>query len=65
MNARFWVYWNYDWVKLTLAPGQVLQLYDGGSTEEGYWFLEELFEHDGDTVVRTTRSGGSDCDGPI
>lgn len=65
MNARFWIWWNDDWVKLTLEPNTTLQLYDAHETDEGYSFQSEFFEHDGDTLIRESTSGGRDCDGPI
>ena len=65
MNARFWTWWNGDWVKLTLRPGEVVLLYESHETDEGYSFQEERFEHDGDSLIRESASGGRDCDGPI
>lgn len=36
MNARFWVYLNGDWVKLTLRPGQFIEHREISTDEEGY-----------------------------
>lgn len=65
MNARFWVYWNGGWVKLTLRRGETVTLYECHSTDEGYAFRREDFSYYGTSVQRTVISGGSDCDGPI
>lgn len=65
MNARFWVWWNDGWVKLTLRPGQVVHLHESHPTDEGYSYTEEVYEHDGDEVIVTYEQGGSDCDGPL
>ncbi len=62
-NARFWVFTDAGWVKLTLRPGQKLGICHGGLTDEGWsrdwstWELEDGF------VCREYGSEGRDCDG--
>lgn len=34
-NARFWVWHNDDYVKLTLSPGESISTFQSESTEEG------------------------------
>lgn len=65
MRARFWVYWNGSFVKLTLAPGERVSLFRGGPTDEGYFQESETyyFREDESEVVQDFNSWGSDCDG--
>lgn len=71
MNARFWVYWNATFTKLTMRPGQYLAMTTGGPTDEGYeretgeyWFVEGAGAGDDQGVIRAewTREA-RDCDG--
>ena len=63
-NARFWVYHpSGSWVKLTLRPGQRVELHSGQRTEEGYSCEAETFEHDGAGVAHSWCTWGMDCDG--
>ena len=67
MNARFWEFVNGDAVKLTLKPGQTLEHYQGGRTDEGWqstattWSLDA----DGRMLRREITSDGADCDGRL
>lgn len=64
-NARFWIRWDGDFVKLTLKPGDDVELHCSGSHEEGWWSCyEEYSYHDG-VVTRTSIRDGRDCDGRL
>ena len=55
MNARFWIWWNGDWVKITLRPGQSIAMRCGGATDEGFNVESSGYEHDGDRVTSWLR----------
>ena len=66
-TARFWIYVNNDYVKISLKPGQTLNWYTKEATDEG-WSGEGLsFEYDADLVLvlRESVTEGRDCDGRI
>lgn len=70
MNARFWIH-RGGWVKLTLEPGQAVEMESGGPTEEGYSYTSERFEYvtaddEGpDRIVCRVYESSRDCDGPM
>ena len=66
-NARFWIWANGDYVKLTLKPGQHLSWSRGGPTEEGWSESGETWtlSRDGLAVAREWFSDGVDCDGRL
>lgn len=64
-NARFWVYWNDSWARLTLRPGESITLRAGGPTEEGRFYSEETYTHDGDSLRLEWYSDATDCDGRL
>lgn len=64
MNARFWVWWNQTWCKITLRPGQSVSMSCGGPTDEGFSVKAEGYCHDGDRVSAWIRHDSRDCDGP-
>jgi hypothetical protein len=64
INARFWIWHNDGWVKLTLRPGQVFTVVDGGPTDEGYSYTAQVYTHEGDHILRETSTRAADCDGP-
>lgn len=64
-NARFWVYWNGGWVKLTLRPRQTLRAFEFHHTDEGWSSESEEWFFDGSTVWREWSSCGCDCDGRL
>lgn len=63
-NARFWVWENDGWTKLTLQVGQELSFCSGGRHEEGYHNTVTTWKHAGDKVMCATESHWRDCDGP-
>lgn len=63
MNARFWVWVNGGWVKLTLRPNHDFQWATGGVADEGYSFTAEQWTHVGDGVEWESHTWGRDCDG--
>lgn len=65
MNARFWVFENDGWIKLTLKPGQSLTWSHGGRDEEGYSWTGERWTFDGLLVINESSYDGRDCDGRI
>ncbi len=65
MNARFWLWINDGWVKLTLRPGQTLAWASTRSTDEGWASEYECFEHDGAGVLSVCGTDGVDCDGRL
>lgn len=71
MNARFWIWYNDSWVKLTMRPGQVIEFVAGGSTDEGCWSECRSFVMSGPevrpeyaTVTEECCRYERDCDGP-
>jgi hypothetical protein len=62
-NARFWIWINGDWVKLTIKPGQRLEHYTSEAHEEGWSSEGNTWTHEGTHVVSTVDTDGSDCDG--
>lgn len=62
-NARFWIFWNNSFVKLTLAPGQVIHVAAGGATDEGWRRECQRYEHCGDHIASEYSEMGADCDG--
>lgn len=69
MNARFWTSHHgdgedsYGDVRLTLRPGQAIEIRSGGPAEEGYSYSREVFEFDGSYVWLHVSNDSRDCDG--
>lgn len=63
MNARIWILWNSDWVKVTLKPGDELHCGHSASHEEGFSAQYLSLSFDGFEVTREDHSRGRDCDG--
>lgn len=63
-NVRFWIYWNCP-TKITLKPGQVINICQGGPTEEGFHYHSETYTYDVEygKVYRETNGISRDCDG--
>lgn len=62
-NARFQIWHNGGWVKVTLKPGQTITVHEGGPTDEGYSHEVSTYSHGGDGVYSEYHSFGRDCDG--
>jgi len=62
-NARFWIWWNNDYVKITLRPWQEITIGRQDPTDEGYEGKSNTYLHDGDVVRCKWSSWGQDCDG--
>ena len=64
-TARFWVWENDGWIRLSLRTGQTLRWAQATATDEGWrrWGFEATF--DGDTVVLEEWSLERDCDGRL
>lgn len=65
MRARFWIWENDGWIKLTLAPGQALKWRKYTHDEEGYSLIFVRWIHEGNHIRRESGMRGSDCDGAI
>lgn len=66
-NVRFWIYWGEDCVKLTLTPGQAIEIGYGSPTDEGWSSHFEKYEYDAEEGVVQCEivDDGSDCDGRL
>lgn len=64
-NARFWVWENMDWVKLTIPPGGQIERYFRCRTDEGWASNYTKWTFDGHTVGRYVCDDGADCDGRL
>lgn len=62
-NARFWIWWNGGFVKLTLRPDECREIISGGRTEEGWSRTIESFCYCDGIVTSIVYDDGSDCDG--
>lgn len=60
-NVRF----NWNNTTITMRPGQRLNHYQSGPTDEGYSYSAVTFEYmrDGSAVIAEASNGGRDCDG--
>lgn len=63
VNARFWIWWNQGWIKLTMKPGDTVTMHTGGATDEGYSCEDQTYEYDGECVQSSIDTWGRDCDG--
>lgn len=65
MTARFWVWWNDGWVKLSLRKARPLFVSTFSYTDEG-WSREECsWEFDGRKIIRSWTIEEKDCDGRL
>lgn len=62
-NARFWIYHNNDFIKVTLRQGQALSFGKSERTDEGWRAYGETLTFLGDVVTRSCGSDETDCDG--
>jgi hypothetical protein len=65
LSARFWVWWNDGWIKLTLGNRRRSVSFGyRGFTEEGSVEVSLRYKLEGDFVTREYYRWESDCDGP-
>ncbi len=64
-NARFWIWENGTWIKLTLQPNQKLAYSTGGQTDEGWTRSDCEYFHGGNGVYCQWSNDGVDCDGRL
>ena len=62
-NARFWVYVNGGYVKITLRPGDELEHYAWEPTDEGFESMWYTWSYTGHFVHRAWANNSRDCDG--
>lgn len=62
-TARFWVYVNNGWVKLSLRPDEAVEWDHYQVNEEGYTHVSWRFENDAARVLFHCYTAGRDCDG--
>ena len=64
-NARFWIFVNNSYAKITLEPGQVLTHEQGSSNEEGwsYELVKFTYPSDEEVVYQEWEQESQDCDG--
>lgn len=63
-NARFWVWHQDDYVKLTLTPSRpALETYHRSAHEEGWASRYTRWELSDGVVLRVSEDDGRDCDG--
>ena len=65
ISARFWVYHNGSFVKLSIAPGKCLSHGNYERHEEGWSSYGQQWENDGEAVTWGEYSDGVDCDGRL
>ncbi len=65
MNARFWVYINSGYARITLRQGQSVTHYSGGPTDEGYNHKRERWSLNGMVIRHEVSIDACDCDGRI
>lgn len=63
--ARFWVWVNSGWVKVSLLPGEQRVHHTGGPDEEGWHYASTCWTHLGDRVQREESWCSRDCDGEM
>ena len=64
-NARFWIYWNGTFTKLTLRPDRAITIHRYSQDEEGWFSRGERYLHEGDHVRCDWGWQGRDCDGLV
>lgn len=64
-QARFWIDYKGSIVRLKLNQGQIVDLFHGGLTDEGYSHTAERYRFEGAKVTCAERTEASDCDGRI
>jgi hypothetical protein len=68
-NARFWVFVNDGWVRLSLGVGQYLTHSVGGPDEEGFSYTHTRWARYGhgreEFIEQSVATNARDCDGPL
>ena len=62
---RFWVYSDGAYVRLKMKEGDSFERLSGGPHEEGYCWVAEQWDHNGDHIAFTSASDSRDCDGRL
>ena len=62
-TARFWIWENGDWVKLSIRPGQTLSHAKYHRHDEGWSDVYASWENLGGVVERSVEIHNQDCDG--
>jgi hypothetical protein len=64
-NARFLVFWNGQYTKLTIKPDEQLTFWTSGPTDEGYALESQTYYYDVDdmAIESSLHSRQRDCDG--
>lgn len=62
-NARFWVFVNCGWVKLTLRPMERVQWHTARRTDEGFRCETWGWSYGGRVVTQDRHEMETDCDG--
>lgn len=65
MTARFWVFENGGWIKLSIKPGDGLCWHWSARHEEGWSAAEHCWRIEGNRVVEEWSTDGRDCDGRL
>lgn len=65
-NVRFWVYWNGDFVKVTVTPSKAVNMSYSTPTDEG-WTSKSATYHINELghLLSEYSIDGSDCDGRL
>ena len=61
---RFWVPGFKGDIRLKMKKGDYFRHHTGGPTDEGYCWMYDSWEHNGDHIEYQTGRRGADCDGP-
>ena len=64
-NARFWVWINGGYVKITLQPGKSLEHHKRWTHDEGWSSETVRWSHEPYGIYRRTWTDGRDCDGRL
>ncbi len=62
-TARIWVQHNGDWVRLALKDLDVIEMFEGGPTDEGSYGKWSTYSRDGDVITCDGEKSERDCDG--
>lgn len=65
MTARFWVWHDGGLVKLSIRPGECIQVGGGGPCDEGCHYWNKAWELEDGVLEERNYSYSRDCDGPL